>query len=215
MTAITRPVNRRRSYDSTRRQEQADRVRSALLDAARTRFLEQGYAATTVESIATDAAISAASIYKSFGGKPGLVRALCGRALEGAGTTPAEQRSDDLWSTAPDARQVIAGWGRLTAEVAPRVAPILLLLRDAADGDRAAADLLDELEQNRLKRMTANARHLVRGGHARSGLRLADVRDVLWIYSSPELYDLLVQRRRWSLARYGRFVSDAMVAALL
>jgi len=39
--------------------------------------------------------------------------------------------------------------------------------------------------------------------------------DVLWTYSSPDLYDLLVVRRHWSVQRYGRFVADAMIAALL
>src|SRR4249920_267145 len=89
-------VNTRRPYDSTRRREKARRSHDALLDAALARFLQYGYLATTVESIAHDASTSTATIYKSYGGKPGLVRALCARALEGAGPTPAEQRSDTL-----------------------------------------------------------------------------------------------------------------------
>jgi hypothetical protein len=39
--------------------------------------------------------------------------------------------------------------------------------------------------------------------------------DVMWTYSSPELYELLVLRRKWTPARYGRFVADAMIAELL
>jgi hypothetical protein len=38
---------------------------------------------------------------------------------------------------------------------------------------------------------------------------------VLWTYSSPELYELLVIRRGWSVERYGRFIADSMIAALL
>jgi AcrR family transcriptional regulator len=186
-----------------------------LLDAALIRFNEHGYTATTVESIAGDAGVSAATIYKAYGGKPGLVRTLCLRALEGQGPTPAEVRSDALKAGEADPHRVIEGWGRLTAEVAPRVAPILLLLRDAADADPAAAALHDELDQNRLARMTQNARHLVRGGHVRKGVSLAHAADVLWTYSSPELFDLLVRRRHWSLERYGRFVADAIADALL
>ena len=215
MAPIVQPVNTRRPYDTTRRREKARQAHDALLNAAMARFLEHGYLATTVESIAHDAATSTATIYKSYGGKPGLVRALCARALEGAGPTPAEQRSDTLKEAESDPRRVIEGWGRLTAEVAPRVAPILLLLRDAAGGDPAAADLHDELDRDRLKRMTANARHLIRGGHVRNGISLADARDVLWLYSSPELFDLLVRRRGWSVRRYSRFVAEAMIDALL
>ena len=205
----------KRAYDTTRRREQAEQTRAAVLDAALTRFLGQGYASTTVESIALEADVSDATIYKTFGGKPGLVRALCDRALAGAGTVHAEQRSDALKEQEPDPRTLIEGWGRLGAEVAPRVVPILLLLRDAASSDPIAAALYDELDANRLTRMADNARALAKRGHLRPGVRARDARDVLWLYSSPELYDSLVRRRGWSLARYSRFISDAMVAALL
>jgi AcrR family transcriptional regulator len=209
------PVKARRVYDASARRERARLSHEALLDAALARFLSRGYAATTIESIALDVGVSDATIYKSYGGKPGLVRALCARALEGAGPTPAEQRSDALKARESDPRKVIEGWGRLTAEVAPRVAPILLLLRDAAAADAVAAALYQELDGNRLARMTDNARALVDAGHVRSGLRLSDVRDVLWLYSSPELFDLLVRRRHWSVGRYSRFLAAAMIDALL
>jgi AcrR family transcriptional regulator len=209
------PVKGRRAYDGSRRREAALRTRAAVLDAALVRFLREGYVVTTIESIALDAGVSDATIYKTFGGKPGLVRALCERALAGEGSLPAEQRSDALQETEVAPRAVIDGWGRLTAEVAPRIAPILLLLRDAANADRAAADLYDELDANRLARMSANARYLADGQHLRAGVRLRDARDVLWIYSSPEFFDMLVRRRQWSVRRYSQFVSDSIASALL
>jgi hypothetical protein len=43
----------------------------------------------------------------------------------------------------------------------------------------------------------------------------AHAADILWTYSSPELYELLVLRRGWSAERYGRYVADAMINALL
>ena len=39
--------------------------------------------------------------------------------------------------------------------------------------------------------------------------------EILWAYSSPELYELLVLTRGWTPERYGTFVADALVAALL
>jgi hypothetical protein len=44
---------------------------------------------------------------------------------------------------------------------------------------------------------------------------LAEARDVLWTYNSAELFQLLVVERRWSAKRYGRWVADALTAALL
>lgn len=211
----TEQVNARRAYNSNRRRQRSHETHNTLLDAARTRFLEHGYSATTIDSIAGDAAVSAATIYKTYGSKAGLVRALCQRSLGGRGPAPAEQRSDTLQANEPDPRKIIAGWGRLAAEVAPRIAPILLLLRDAADGDPSAASLLTELDNDRHCRMTHNARTLVDGGHTRPGIRLSEASDVLWTYSSPELYDLLVRRRKWTIRKYSNFIADAITRALL
>ena len=203
-----------RAYDGTGRQERARRQLDVTLDAALALFLDEGYRAITVEAIAGAAGISAATIYKSYGGKSGLVRRLCTRALEGVGPVPAEERSNAL-RTASDPRQLVEGWGRLTAEVSPRVSPIMLLLRTAGATDPEAAALYDELDAARLRRMTANARSLAAAGHLGAGVTTRDARDVLWLCSSPELYDLLIRRRRWSLTKFQRFVTETMVSALL
>ena len=99
-------VNKKRPYDASRRQEQARRNRDAIIEAAERRFLGHGYAATTVAAIAADAGVSDHTIYKSFGGKPGLIRALRARALEGHGPVPAERRSDHLHADHDDPRPV-------------------------------------------------------------------------------------------------------------
>ena len=208
-------VNGRRSYDASGRRDRATRSREAVMDAGLARFLAVGYASSTLDSIAGDAAVSVATIHKTFGGKPGLVRALAERALRGTGPVPAERRSDALQSPDADPREVIRAWGRLTAEVSPRVAPILLVLADAAGADDAAAALFEELDAERLRRMSHNARFLSRNGHLRAGLRHSDAADVLWFYTAPHVYDLLVRRRGWSVDRYSRFVSDSIAAALL
>ena len=44
--------------------------------------------------IASAVGVSVDTIYKAFGGKPGLVRAIRERALQGDGPEPAEARSD-------------------------------------------------------------------------------------------------------------------------
>src|SRR6478736_4259887 len=93
------PGAAKRRYDATRRQAQAARNRAAIIDAAEQRFVRDGYPATTVASIAADVGVSDHTIYKSFGGKPGLVRAIRARALEGSGPVAAERRSDQLRRT--------------------------------------------------------------------------------------------------------------------
>lgn len=209
------PVNSKRRYNSTRRQRQAEETRGRVVRVARELFLQDGFAATAVAAVAAAADVSVEMIYKSFGNKAGLVREICQEALAGSGTVHAEVRSDAMQATEADAQQIIRGWGRLTMEVAPRIAPLLLLLNDAAANDAEMANLKTEIDAQRLQRMTHNAQSLAAAGHLREGVSVDHAADVLWTYSSPELYLLLVLSRRWPLERYGAFVSEAMVAALL
>jgi AcrR family transcriptional regulator len=208
-------VKSKRSYDASRRREQAARLREQILDVARRSFLDDGYAATTVPAIAAEVGTSVETVYKAFGGKSGLVRALWERGLAGSGPTPAPLRSDALSTSSSDPEGVLRGWGQFTAEVAPLVAPVVLLVRAAAAADPEMSRLLGEVDRERRTRMRHNARRLQRRGWLRPSLGLAEATDILWVYSSPELYDLLVDKSSWSLGRYADFIGDALVAALL
>jgi hypothetical protein len=72
-----------------------------------------------------------------------------------------------------------------------------------------------QLQQERLVGMTAFGAHLAAGGHLRPGVSAEDARDILWVHSSVELWDLLVNGRAWSAERYGRWIGQQLVAALL
>ena len=208
-------VKRRRRYDSARRQEAAQERRAAVVEAASRLFMREGFSGTTIARIAENAGVSEEMVYKVFGNKIALVQAIRDKALAGEGPVHAERRSDLMQASQNDPRAIIRGWGVLTMEVAPRVAPVLLLVRAAAASDPELARLQDEMDAGRLTRMTHNARTLLNGGHLRAGITLDAATDVLWTYSSPQLYELLVIRRGWSVERYGRFIADSMIAALL
>jgi AcrR family transcriptional regulator len=212
---VATKVKRARKYDSTRRQDAAKRRRTAIVEAARQRFVRDGFAATTIDRIAGDAGVSVETVYKMFGSKVALVRAVRDQALAGEGPVHAERRSNRMQVSESDPRTIIRRWGELTMEVAPKVAPVLLLVRDAAASDPELAQLQTEMDAARRTRMAHNARTLLEAGHLREGVTLTAATDVLWTYSSPELYELLVIRRRWSVDRYARFIADAMIAALL
>ena len=208
-------VNTKRRYDSSGRQERARQTRDQITEIARELFLTGGYAATSVAAIAAAARVSVETIYKAFGGKPGLVRAIIDKALAGEGPIPAEQRSDHIRDTEPDPRKILTAWGAFSAELAPRVVPILALARDAAAGDPELAAILDQISAARLERMRVNARGLLKAGHLRPGITADDAADIMWTFSSPELCDLLVIRRGWPAERYGQFIAQTLIAALL
>lgn len=214
MESILDTVKPRR-YDASRRREQARLNREKIVAAARQRFLNDGFTATTIASIAADAGASADTIYKSFGGKAGLLRAMCEDALKGGGPIPAEQRSDAMQAAEADPRRMLRGLGTLTAEVAPLIAPLLLLLSTAAQTDASMAQLRADFDAARLARMTHVAQILARKTQLRPGLTVGEAAEIMWTYSSPELYSLLVLARGWRPERYGEFVGESLVDALL
>jgi len=212
MASVVKPSRR---YDASRRRAQAEQTRTLVLETAHRLFLANGYVATTIAAIAAEAGVSVETIYKAYGNKPSLVRAIHERALAGEGAVPTSQRSDEMRARERDPRRVIRNWGHFATQVMPRVAPILLLVRSAAATAPELSALWEELEHQRLRRMAENARYFVDGGHLRQGRTLEEARDVLWAYTSPELYERLVLRQGWPLARWGQFVSDGIIAALL
>jgi AcrR family transcriptional regulator len=215
MERIVANVKGKRRYNSSGRQEQARRNRDAVLQAAERQLNEAGYAGTTVAAVAGEAGVSVETVYKAFGGKAGLVRALYERNLAGAGTVSAYERSDAMRERESEPAAVMREWGLLTAEVGSMVTPIRLLMRAAAVNDQEMAALLDDIERDRLKRMRHHARYLKDRGYLRDGVSAAEAADVLWVCSSAELYELLVLKRGWSLPQFARYITHYMTASLL
>lgn len=213
MADATSPVKRR--YESTVRRARAEQTKRNLLAAGRVRFVRDGYAATTMAAVAADAGVSVETIYKTFGGKPQLVLALFHAAITGDTDIPTEERADRVSAEEPDPVRRLHAFGQFVAEVMPRVGPLMLLVRAAADTHPELAGVWAQMNAERLRRMTRHASRLQEHGHLRADVSGAEARDVLWTYSAPELYDLLVRHRGWSVERYGCWIGRAYTAALL
>lgn len=208
-------VKASRRYDSTGRQQRARERRAGILAVAEELLLRDGYAATTVAAIAARSGVSAETVYKAFGGKAGVVRAIVQAGLAGAGPVPAPERSDAMSAREQDADMMLRNWARFTEEVSPRAAPITLLVRAAAATDAEMARLLEEVNGQRLRRMAHNARRLARTGGLRDGVSLRQARDVMFTYTAAELYETLVAHRKWTLRDYSDFVYRGIRSQLL
>ena len=206
----------KRSYDASRRQAHAEANRARVLEVARARLLRDGYAATTIAQIADDAGVSAKTVAKQFGNKPGLVKALFDVALVGDNEPGTLEERGDIVAIhrETDPRRKLRRYADALAAMLPRTAPIQLLLRQAGT-DRELARVWESIKAGRLAGMTNLARNLADGGHLKPGLTVDDARDILWTYSSPELYELLVQERGWISPRYAAFIAEAAIGALL
>ena len=203
----------RRRYDASGRRAKAAERRSAVVDAARRRFLAQGFTDTTMSEVAADAGVSVESVYKWFGTKGGLLKAVWDRALAGSGTTHAEHRSDAGSRHAADGAAIIRNWARLAAEVGAVGGRVHRLIERAALVDREAAELYAEIERERAARMQHNAAYLVDGGHLRHDVTAQQARDVLLLYTT--FYERLVTDSGWTPAQFSAFVERGLRAHLL
>ena len=166
-------------------------------------------------SIAGAAGVSVETIYKAFRSKTGLLRELHARALAGHGTVPAEQRSDEMRAHTSSAEQIIENWARLQIEVSPLVVPILLLVRAAAASAPDARQLRDSLNADRRARMLHHAVFLGEAGYLRDDLTTEHAADVMYAYTAPELYEMLVLQQGWELDDYRAFLARALHAGIL
>jgi len=85
--------------------------REAILDGAITCFLEHGYAATSMDSVAAEAGVSKATIYAHFSSKADLFSAVIIRRCEGGLNSDAQWPKDEL-----DARTTLTKMGRSLLE---------------------------------------------------------------------------------------------------
>ena len=214
---MSAPVKARRQYDSSRRQEQARQTRWTVLQAARRLFLDRGFAATTMPAIAAAAGVSVQTVYKAFGSKPALAKAVFDVSIAGDDEPESMLERASLGSVRdePDPRMKLRRYGEFLAAVAPRHVPVQLVIRDAATSDPQARQVWADLQAERLGGMMLFARALRDDGQLRAGISAEEARDVLWTYNSAELFQLLVNERGWAPERYGSWVASALIAALL
>jgi TetR/AcrR family transcriptional regulator, regulator of autoinduction and epiphytic fitness len=192
-------------------------ARAAVIEAARSLFLERGYGATTIEAISALADVPPATLYRLFSSKHGILKALLDISIVGdEEAVPMADRPEvrTLLSEA-DPRSKLAGFAKITAQLNSRVAPLYLVLVSAAGSDSDAAALLDELTRQRQTGQRRIARSLALAGALRPELRERDAADVIHALMSPELYRLLVIDRHWKSERYERWLTNTLADQLL
>jgi AcrR family transcriptional regulator len=192
-------------------------ARAAVVEAATTLFLERGYGATTIEAISDLADVPAATVYRLFSSKRGILKALLDVSVVGDDEAVpfADRPPVRTLLAASDPRAQLAGFVAITVQVNSRVAPLYRILSSAAGSDPDAAALLDELTRQRQEGQRLIARSLARAGALRPELRERDAADVIHALLSPEVYRLLVLDRSWKPERYARWLTAVLTDQLL
>jgi len=192
-------------------------ARAAVIDAARTLFLERGYGATTIEAISASSDVPPATVYRLFSSKRGILKAILDVSIAGDDEPVAVSDRPQVQAAVADAdpRGQVAGFVATAADINARSAPVYRILVGAASSDPDAAALLEELNQQRRSGQGQLARALAQRGALRTDLRQRDAVDIIYTLMSPEVYRLLVVDRRWTPQRYQRWLTETLSASLL
>ena len=210
-------VKSKRPYDSPRRQAQAEATRRDILGAAQRLFEANGYAATTMADIATEASVALKTVYLAFQTKSGLLRALWNLLLRGDETDrPVAERQwylDVLEEQDPERQLRLNAHNSATGK--QRIAAILEVIRSAAAADPDVAALWQRIQND----YHANQRAVIESlndKHALPpGLEIDRATDILWTLNHPNTWQLLVSQRGWTPEQYEQWVAASACAQLL
>jgi AcrR family transcriptional regulator len=215
---MSEKVKPRRRYESRRRIEQAAQTRRDILTAAGTLFRDRGYEVPVAE-IARKAGVVGETVYRIFGTKSGLFRAVVEALLAGGpmrAEVPVEERPAIRTIIAePDPRRKVALYVATQPGVQRRAGPLLRALRDAKAGDRELARLWDELEARRYEGQGRFVAQLAASGGLRTDRSLEQANDIVWTLCSVTVYDLLVVERGWTTDGYEEWLAAALVRELV
>jgi AcrR family transcriptional regulator len=193
----------------THRQRQALATRKLIVDTATRLFLEQGYAATTIDVIAEAAGVAVSTIYAIFTNKRGILHEIR-QSWHGA------SQVRELY-----AQGVAAGNAERFLELAAHAtrrqweagSQMIAIYNSAASADPEAAA---EMKQSLSGRRT-NLSEFVRQAHPllRQDINAAQAAAILLALTHAEVYAELVGAHSWSPDEYERWLAGALKQQLL
>jgi AcrR family transcriptional regulator len=208
---MSRPSKRR--YVSRARSEAADATRGRVLDAAKTLFVRHGIDRVTIAQIAERAGVAGSTVYALFKSKEGILRDLMRGALFGERFQAARGKLEGV----KDPVRLI----ELSAQVARAIyegeSTELGLMRGASAFSPALRKIEQEFEKLRYEMQEERVKVLFAQSRQARGLGPDEARRILWMYTSREIYRMLVHEAGWTPDRYQEWLSrtllDALVAA--
>jgi AcrR family transcriptional regulator len=200
----------------TRQQISADATQLAIVEAAARLFAEQGYHATSVGRIASQAGVAVQTIYNSVGSKADLLSRVLDFAAAGErAPTPVPRFMREQAEREPDPRRILAQLVEFWRGALPRTAPVFRIIREAAAADPRAAELERARSAQRLRNYGQAAQLLADRGALRAELTIEQAAAAIFAIGHPETYRTLVLEGGWDDERWADWARDALQAALL
>src|SRR6516162_6359479 len=167
--------------------------------------------------LARAAVVQAATVYRLFSSKLGILKALGDLSIAGDDEALAVQDRPQVAAlfAEPNPRKQLAGFAHINVAISTRTEHIYRVLVSAAASDPEAAALLAGYHRQRDQGQGQIARALARAGALRPRLRERDAADIIHALMSPELYRLLVSDGGWPPERYEQWLTGLLICQLL
>jgi AcrR family transcriptional regulator len=205
------------SSSAPTRKERAAATRERILAAAYEAFVESGFQATTMPSIAERAGVAVQTVYFVFHTKAELLRAVSDAAVIGV-SDPQPPNLADWYRAAvnaADPEQGLAAFVAGVATILDRMGPLTPVLASAAALEPMIAEHLAHTEQLRVEGYGTFIRHLHRNRLFRPGLSVKVATDVLLTLLGPATYVAFTRDRGWSHNQYLRWITPALLELLI
>jgi AcrR family transcriptional regulator len=200
-----------RPYVSDMRSQAADATRARVLHAAKTLFARGGIDRVTISQIAKKAKVSVSSVFTLYKSKEGILRGLMKSALFG----PHFQVAIASLKGETDPVRRIALTARVARAIYEAESSELGIVRGVSAFSPALRKLESEFEELRFQMQKERIALLFAHSKQSKGLTLDAARRIMWMYTSRDVYRLLVHEGGWTPDRYQKWLSTTLVNALV
>ena len=195
-----------------RRARQAAETRRRILAAARSEFVGNGYAATTVQRIAEVADVAWQTVYSVFGTKATILKELFDVTVVGDDlpVPMVERPFVREIAAAPDPREKARIFAAHLRETLTRTAEVVSVIEAAAAGDKEIAGVWQTLQEQRRFGMTQAVKAFRADGVLRRDLSEQRAVAVLWFLSGHSPYRALVSEHGLSVDEFEQWTAETL-----
>jgi AcrR family transcriptional regulator len=188
-----------------------------VIDAATRLFVERGYATTTMQAIADEAAVSVPTVELLFGTKAQLLHVALDVAIAGDDEpVPVLSRA---WAadarSRTDVSEFLSAVAQVIQEAQVRSAGVVLAAYEAAASDADIALLIADRELQRERTADWIVSGVLRCASLHAGLDRAAAVDTVWMLMDPVVFSRLTRHRGWTPERYASWFSDSVARLLV
>jgi AcrR family transcriptional regulator len=206
----------KRRYDNSRRLAQVRATRLKVIEAAKGLFIDHGYPATTLEAVADAADVALPTLYRLFGSKRALLKAVLDTSLGGDdepiafGDRPEQQQA----RAESDPTAIVHAFARICRQLMERSSEMFHVLSTAAQVDPEIAQLDNEIRRQRHTGQSRIVAALVAKNLLDPDLNVSEAEDIAYAALSPEVHRILTVERGWTADQYERWLTRALRSLL-